>query len=340
MKKLLLIVLATAVLVSCSNDSSPKSAPPAPGRDGDQWVGNESIAFGSQNDGTIAIEKGKDLVLAVGFPLGLDLKGQLRLTVLKTDLEEQIEKIPKPIKPKDQATLDKLCFLANTPHRWLLRHQGVDTLVLSGQPVNFDFGTILYLAIETRTLPKCERLSYSFKSELLESTRKPEPLPSPTPTPTPSPTPAIGARSEPVVLINSLDQRGLNVSYSGNGSRNFAYKVSMMVDGPTFGGGENVEKILVNIFDKNSERYVAPWTEIATFNPAAPLPKEYRLEFTFDKFSAPNYLIDNQEDMILTFAINSATDSKLPLRLLDLSEQCYQHSQSFVEVSTGKKGCN
>lgn len=336
MKKILLAFLLATTAISCTNSSS-SDAPPA-GKDGEKLVGEEKLSIGGANAGSVAIaEPGKDLVLAVAFPLDHKQSGQLRITEQQTDIEKAVEKAPKPLDPRVEEYLKKVCFLQDTPHYWVIRRQNNDTRYTAGQVMNFDFGSDLYLVIETRGKPKCEEMFFSFKTELLGSSAKPEPTPEPTPTPAPIEPPG----SEKLLLVDPLNPGNFNITYDRGQGRDFTYKVSMLLNGIAFGKGNAVEKIFVSVYDKTAKTFVSDWTLISEQNPAAVLPDQFRLQFTLDKFSAPFYIIERQKEMVLTFAVNSPDNSVLPIRSLDLGNICANLilRNSVVNNKTGTSGC-
>jgi hypothetical protein len=334
MKKFLMFVLLATTAISCTNSSSSE-APPA-GKDGEKQVDEKALNFGGTNAGEIQIdEPGKDLVLAVGFPLDPKMLGQIRVTEQKTDLEKAIEKAPKPLDPKVEAMLKKVCFLKDTPHRWVIRRQNIDTHFGSGQVVDFADGSAMYLVIETRSKPLCETLYYSFTSELLNFSRKPDPV-----VPTPTPEPAVPPGSESVLVVNPNSPANFHIEYDKGEGRNFTYKLSMLVNGTAFGQGLPVEKIFVNIYDKAAMNYVSEWMPVVE-QPASVLPAQFRMQITLDKFSAPVYFIDRQKEMVLTFAVNAPDSSVLPVRSLELSKYCGnpQIRQGIIDRKTGATGC-
>lgn len=334
MKKFLMFVLLATTAISCTNSSS-SDAPPA-GKDGEKQVDQQSLNFGDTNAGLIPIdEPGKDLVLAVAFPLDPKMLGQLRVTEQKTDAEKAIEQMQKPIDPKVQDMIKKLCFLKDTPHRWVIRRQNQDTNFANGQVIDFADKSTMYLVIETRAKPTCEKLYYSFKSELLNASRKPDPV-----VPTPTPVPAVPPGSDSIVMVDPYNQANFNIEYDKGEGRNFTYKVSMLVNGTAFGQGIPVEKIFMNIYDTVSMNYVSDWMPIVD-QPATLLPAQFRMQFTLDKFSAPVYFIDRQKEMVLTFAVNAQDSSVLPIRSLDLGKYCGipQIRPGIVDRKTGATGC-
>ncbi len=334
--KFLMFLLVVTTAVSCTNSSS--SGPSPAGKDGNKQVGEKNLKFGDTNAGLFQIdEPGKDLVLAVGFPLDPKMQGQIRVTEQKTDIEKSIEQLQKPIDPKLQDKIDKLCFLKDTPHHWVIRRQNQDTIFANGQVVDFADKSTVYLAIETRSKPLCETFYYSFKSELIKSSLVPDPV---MPMPTPTPAPAIPPGSESVVIVNSYNQDNFNIEYNKGEGRNFTYKVSMLVNGTVFAQGIPVEKIFMNIYDTVSMSYVSEWMPIMD-QPAALLPAQFPIQFTLDKFSAPIYFIDRQKEMVLTFAVNAPDGSVLPIRSLELGKYCgnMRISPHIIDRKTGATGC-
>lgn len=332
MKKILLAFLLATTAISCTNSSS-SDAPPA-GKDGEKLVGEKPLSFGGKNADIIQIaEPGKDLVLAVGFPLDQNTRGQIRVLEQQTDLEKAVERAPKPLDPRIVDYLKTVCYLKDTPHRWVIRRQNVDTTYGAGQVMDFDFGSAMYLVIETRGKPDCKELHYNFTAELMNSSLKPQPTPEPTPV-----VPAVPAGSESVVMIAPYNPANFKIIYDRGEGRNFTYQVNMLVDGHAFAKDLNVEKVFVNVFDRVSNNYVAEWTMIAEQAPAK-LPAEFRLQFTLDKFSAPIFIVDRQKDMVLTFAINAPDASVLPIRSLELGTYCQIARANFIEPKSGAVGC-
>lgn len=335
MKHVFLVILLLATLVSCSNSSSstPKPTPPA-GQDGVEELGGSGLRYLNAGDvvtadninyGSLSWEKGKDLLVVYKFDLGQDQQGALTLTEL-TIGKEAVKRLPAGV-----------CPLQSLTHHWLISRQGVDTPVQSGKEVTFDDNSMLYLAIESRSAPQCQKALFGFSVVGNNIRTKPQPTPAPTPTPTPVPTFPDG--SESVVLVRPTEPASFSINYEGRGTSTFKYKVSMNVSGAEFGKGQTVEKIFVSVYDKVFKSYSAPWTEIVKVEPAGVLPDEYRLEFTLDQFSAPSFMIDRQKDLVLTFAINSFSSSPLPIRSLELGNYCSTYGKSIVETETGATGC-
>ncbi|WP_413290815.1 hypothetical protein [Bdellovibrio sp. HCB337] len=335
MKHVLLVVLLLTTLVSCSKSSSsaPKAQPPA-GKDGVQELGNSNVKYMTPGDavtasninhGALAWEKGKDLLVVYSFHLGENLQGAFTLNEL-TIGKEAVKKLPAGT-----------CPLQSLTHRWFVSRFGVDTPVVSGKEVSFDDMSLLHLEIESRSAPQCERVLYGFSVVGKGIQTKPQPTPVPTPTPTPKPTFPDG--SESIVLVKPTLLENFNISYEGKDTNTFKYKVVMNVNGSEFGKDVVVEKVFVSVYDKVFKNYAAPWTEIAKVEPAGVLPGEYRLEFTLDQFSAPMFMISRQKELVLTFAINSNSNSPLPIRSLELDAYCSALPRSITEIETGTAGC-
>lgn len=332
MKNVLLAIFLLSTVVSCSDSSSNPSPPPVYGKDGVKEMGigalryhqsGEVTSAGNINNGSLAWEKGKDFHLVYGFQFGDDLEGSVLFKELAIGSKAA------------QALPGGTCPLSAISHHWVMSRKGVDTKIAHNEVVKFGDNSILYLVVETGSNLACVKVLYGFTTTQIELRA----APTPTPKPTPTPIPAVPAGSEAVVVVRPNTPENFSITYEGNGTNNFKYKVSLLIDGKTFGKSENLDKILIAIYDKTFTNYVTPWTEIVKFEPAGTLSSEYRLEFALNQFSAPAYVIDRQKELVLTFAINSDSNSPLPYRSLELDKYCSSYSNSFVEIETGKKGC-
>lgn len=335
MRHVLLVILLLTTLVSCSNSSSSKPTPrPPAGKDGVKELQTGDIKFTDSEDmltvhdvnyGAVTWDKGKDQLAVAGYYLGEDHQGSFVFNEKELG-KEAVKRLPAGV-----------CAVKNMVHRWFISRRGVDSEIKSGQLVDFDDKSILYLEVESRSAPQCERALFGFTAVLKSISTKPKPTPVPTPMPTPVPTNPEG--SESVVVIRPTNPANFSIVVEGNPDSNFKYKVNMLVNGDAFGKNEVVERIFVSVYDTKFKNYAAPWTEIVKIEPAGVLPGEYRLEFNLDKFSAPSYLIARQKELVLTFAINSYSNSPLPIRSLELAQYCANYRRSFVEVESGITGC-